>query len=145
MKLEIFIDKEKTEQVLIYAHKKTPLIEAIEQLINENQEIFLGIKDRETVRLNISEIYCFTVEENKIYAYTKYEKYQLKTRLYKVEERLGEDFVKINQSCIANIRKIERFDANYAGTLKVIFKNGHTDYVSRRNLRKVKERIGLYE
>ena len=56
---------------------------------------------------------------------------------------LGTDFIKINQSCIANIRQIQRFDTSFSGTLRVIFKNGYTDYVSRRQLKAVKERLGL--
>ena len=60
-----------------------------------------------------------------------------------LEEKLPLDFVKINQSCLANIKKIERFSASVGGSLKVIFKNGHTDYVSRRQLRTVKEKLGI--
>ena len=60
-----------------------------------------------------------------------------------MEKKLPENFVKINQSCIANIDKINRFDASFSGTLKLIFKNSYTDYVSRRQLKTVKERIGI--
>ena len=60
-----------------------------------------------------------------------------------LEEMLDDSFVKINQSCIANIKKIDRFKATVGGSLTVIFKNGHIDYVSRRNLKNVKERLGL--
>ena len=71
------------------------------------------------------------------------EKFEIKTRLYVIEEKLPENFIKINQSCIANINQIERFDASISGTLKIRFKNGYTDYVSRRQLKNVKERIGI--
>ena len=36
MKLKIFINPEKDEEILIYAHKKSPLTDAIEQLVSEN-------------------------------------------------------------------------------------------------------------
>ena len=55
----------------------------------------------------------------------------------------GSDFVKLNQSCIVNIKKIECFDASLGGALKVTLKNGYRDYVSRRQLKAVKERLGL--
>ena len=82
-------------------------------------------------------------EDNKVFVLTQNEKLQLKCRLYQVEGELPEHFVKINQSCIANIKMIQRFDASYSGTLKVFFKNGHSDYVSRRRMKIVRERMGL--
>ena len=83
------------------------------------------------------------VEDGKVYALTESEKYRLKQRLYLLEEMLDVSFVKINKSCIANIRKIKKFDASFSGTLTVVFKNGYRDYVSRRNLKSVKERLGV--
>jgi DNA-binding LytR/AlgR family response regulator len=71
------------------------------------------------------------------------EKYRIKTRLYKLEETLPQNYVKINQSTIINIQKIDSFSSDFTGTLKVKLKNGFCDYVSRRNLKSVKERLGV--
>jgi len=38
---------------------------------------------------------------------------------------------------------IKKFDVSFGGALTVIFKNGYTDYVSRRQMKIVKERIGF--
>lgn len=143
MKCRIFIDKVHEEEILIYAHEKTKLVETIEQLVSDDAFELIGYKDREAVRLNTNDIVCFIAEDNKVYALTENEKLNLKFRLYQIEENLSENFVRINQSCIANINKIDRFDASFSGTLVVKFKNGHTDYVSRRQLKKVKERFGF--
>ena len=78
-----------------------------------------------------------------IYALTKDEKYKLKQRLYVLEEMLNRDFIKINQSCIVNVKKIQRFDASFSGAMSVVLKNGYKDYISRRQLKNVKERIGI--
>ena len=142
MKCIITIDKEHEEEVLIFVHEKTKLIEDILNLIN-NENVFTGYSDGEIHRLNLSEISCFAVEDNKVYALTDKDKLQIKQRLYQVEEKLPDDFVKINQSCIANIKKIKKFDSSVSGMLTVTFKNGYRDYVSRRNLKSVKERLGV--
>lgn len=131
------------EEILIFAHEKTKLVEDIERLVLDDAFVLTGYKDKTAVPLNPNEVHCFTVEDNKVYALTDSEKFLLKIRLYRLEEGLSENFVKINQSCIANIKKAERFDASVSGSLTVTFKNGFTDYVSRRNLKKVKERFGL--
>ena len=142
MKCIITIDKEHEEEVLIFAHEKTKLIEDILNLIN-NENVFTGYSNGEIYRLNLSEISCFTVKDNKVYALTDKDKLQIKQRLYQVEEKLSDDFVKINQSCIANIKKIKKFDTSVSGMLTVTFKNGYRDYVSRRSLKSVKERLGV--
>ena len=143
MKLKLFIDKTRNEEILIYAHEKTPLIEAIEQLVSQENFELIGYTDREAVRLNLADICRFTVEDNKVFAEMLSGQYRLKYRLWQLEEKLPESFVKINQSCIANVRMIDRFDTSISGSLLVKFKNGSTDYVSRRQLKTVKERLGL--
>jgi len=143
MKCRIFIDKEHEEEILIYAHEKTQLVDQIEKLVSDDSFELIGYKDREAVRLNTNDVFCFIAEDNKVYALTENEKLSLKFRLYQIEEKLSENFVKINQSCIANINQIDRFDASFSGTLVVIFKNGYNDFVSRRQVKNIKERFGL--
>ena len=143
MKCRTVIDKDREEEVVIYVHEKNSLSYEIEELVlGKSLELF-GYKDKNIVKLSPSDVFCFTVENNKVYALCEREKYQIKQRLYLLEEILDKDFVKINQSCIANIRKISKFDTSITGTLMVSFKNGHRDYVSRRQLKMVKERIGF--
>ena len=143
MKCRTIIDREHDEEVVIYVHEKNALSDAIADLVLGKSTEIIGYKDREIVKLNVSEICCFAVCDNKVYAFLENEKLYIKQRLYTLEEMLDKDFIKINQSCIANIKKIKKFDASLTGTLSVIFENGYRDYVSRRQLRSVKERMGI--
>lgn len=143
MECKIIIDKEHKEEVLVYAHKRTHLTEQIERLVFDEEIELIGYKNKEALRLDLNEVCCFLSEQNKVYALIGDDKFQLKCRLYNLEEKLSENFVKINQSCIANIRKIQRFSPSISGSLIVKFKNGYSDYVSRRQLKNVKERIGI--
>ena len=143
MKYNLIIDEEREEEIIIYAHKKSPLIFEIEKLLEKKDEDILGYKNGEIAKLNPKDIYCFFIENNKTFALLENEKMKIKNRLYKIEENLSSDFIKINQSCLANIKKIEKFDVSISGTMKVIFKNGYVDFVSRRNLKNVKERLGI--
>lgn len=143
LKISIFIDKTREEEIQVYAHGESELLEQIKSLVNDYSSQINGYKEKEIYPIKISEIYCFTVENNKVYALTKDDKFLLKERLCNIEKDLSNDFIKINKSCIANIKKIERFDAKFSGTLIVKFKNGYFDYVSRRSVKSVKERLGL--
>lgn len=143
MKCKTIIDKNREEEVIIYAHERNETVESIERIVSSTQLELIGYSGKSAVKLEWSEVYCFIVEDNRVYAVTEKEKLQLKLRLYQVEKMADKGFVKINQSCVANIKHIKRFDASVSGTLRVIFKNGYTEYVSRRQLKTVKERLGL--
>lgn len=143
MKCEIIIDPKQEERVVIYAKENNRVCKEIKQLAENSYTELFGYKGKEIIPLNPPDIFCVAVINNKIYAICENEKLLLKERLYTLEEKLPEGFIKINQSCIANLSKIERFDASISGTLKLRFKNGYTDYVSRRQLKSIKERLGI--
>ncbi len=142
MKLTIITDKTKDEEIIIYAHERNELIETIEKLVGESSHGIIGYKYNEAKKINLMNVNCFISESNRVYALTD-EKLIVKERLYQVEDKLDGDFIKINQSCIANIRKIVKVQATFSGSLSVVFENGYTDYISRRNLKNVKERLGV--
>ena len=144
MKYKTYIDPKRDEEIIIYAHEYSDTVRKLEQIASEASNELIGFEDKNTFRIIApSDVDCFIVEGNKVYALVGELRLALKQRLYAIDEMLDEGFVKINQSCIANIKKIDRFEMSFAGSLSVIFKNGHKDYVSRRQLKNVKERIGF--
>lgn len=143
MKCTVILDTTREEEIIIYAHQKNELVCEIERMTQNNASQLTGYLRGEIVMLDTKDIYCFTLEGGRLYAMCESEKYLLKLRLYNVEQMLDNSFIKINQSSIANISKIKKFDASISGTLKVVFKNGHTDYVSRRNIKNIKKRMGI--
>lgn len=144
MKCFTFIDKNEEERVIIYAKERTSLVDEIEKLVNSTGVSLVGTLDDSSSIINPCDVTCFMVENNKIYALIEDKKYQLKERLYQLEDMpFNEFFVKLNQSCFANIKKIKEFKSSIGGSVMVIFQNGYKDYISRRELKNVKERIGL--
>lgn len=145
LKCEIITDASHEEGVFIYAKENDSDAEKIRAFIEGlSERRLMGYAEGEARVLSPDEVYCFTVEDGRVYALTDCERYQIKDRLYKIEEMLdGGDFIKLNQSCIANIKMIESFDASIGGALRVRLKNGYRDYISRRQIKAVKERLGL--
>ena len=144
MKYTTIIDPSGDEEIIIHTRERTREIEALEAYIGQMGKQFLGYgEDGEIIPLCPDEICCFTVEEGKVYALTHNGRLTIRLPLYALEELLGEGFVRINQSCLGNIREITRFDASIGGSLMVTFRCGHRDYVSRRQLKIVKERMGI--
>ena len=143
MKCTVIIDKSREEEVIVYAHSESDLTKKIEEAAKEGEVRLLGFREGEIVPLIPDDVICFSVVDGHVMAATGNGKYRLRERLCAIEEVLPSDFVRINQSCIANLRKILRFEASYGGALRVVFKNGDVDYVSRRQLKNVKRRLGF--
>lgn len=144
MKCFTFIDKNEEERVIIYSKERTSLVEQIEKLVSSTGVSLTGTYEDTSVLINPMDVSCFVVESGKIFALINEKKYQLKERLYQLEDMsFNEYFVKLNQSCLANIKQIKEFKASIGGSVMVIFQNGYKDYISRRELKNFKERIGL--
>lgn len=146
MKYTLHIDKEREEEIIIHAHEKSPLVNEIERLINAEKvgtPPIVGYIGNDIIEIDPREVYCFFIEGKKLFASLKRGDALIKKRLYEIESRLDKDFIKINQSTVANMRLIDRFSVSIGATLTVHFKNGRRDYVSRRQMKVVKERLGI--
>ena len=144
MKYTLILDETKEETITIIAHKKNELITEIEKLINKEKFILFGFIGDDIVPLDLSDVYAIYTSDNKVYAKTKSETLLLRERLYRIEENISDDFIKINQGCIINLKKVLKFESNLNASIKVVLKNGFSDYISRRELKNVKRRLGLW-
>ena len=143
MKYKLIIDDKQEESIVITAHSKTDLIKEIEALIAKDSLKLYGYKDEQIVPLDKNEVYAFYTLDGKVYASVKDDILLIKERIYQLEESFSETFIKVNQGCLINIKKIAKFETNLGGSIKVVMKNGYSDYVSRRELQNVKRRMGL--
>ena len=143
MDFQLIIDKENEELITARVKKANELTDRIENLVKEyvGENKIVVFSEDETVILEIKNIECVTVIDNKIWAITETGQFYIKNRLYEVEKILPSSFVKINKSSVANISKIKKFISTYSGAVNVEFKSGYTDYVSRRCLPQVKRRL----
>lgn len=142
MKFRLIIDVDAEEEITARVKSESHLTDEIRRLCEEQGGEIIGYRDNTAVVLSSADVCCFTVDGGKVVAVTENGNYAVKTRLYLLDERFG-SFVYINQSCLANVKKIKRFDVSVGGSLRVTFVGGHTDYVSRRCMKTVKERFGI--
>ena len=131
------------EEVIVYSSRKTDLVQLIENICFLDEHHLVGYQDGIIKELNPLEVDCFYTSFEKVYALLDNEEYLVKLRLYELYELAKDSFVYINQGCLANINKIAKFDVSIGGTLMVVFKSGYKDYVARRRLKEIKERMGI--
>ena len=77
MKYTVTIDPNREEEVLIYAREKTELIQKIEALLQDIATQLIGYKGTQFRILEEDEVCCFIVEDNKVFALTDAQRYQL--------------------------------------------------------------------
>lgn len=148
MKVEIKIDENiKEPKVVIVTDKVTDEInELVEKLSEEksNLDFLAGFKDEKVRLLDLKNIFRIYTSEGKVVAETDTGNYTLHLRLYELEDRLKDtNFVRISNTDIINLRKVSEFDLSFSGTICVTLKNGTLTYVSRRNVSKIKRKLGI--
>lgn len=138
-----FIKDETKNEVVVYCKEKTRLIKEIEKMCNENSHKLIGYNNGIIKEINYLDVECFYTYDDKVFALVDNNQYQIKMRMYELYELFNDKFMYINQGCLANIKHIDYFDASISGSLVVIFKSGHKDYVSRRQIKNIKERLKI--
>ena len=119
------------------------IVDFIEKL-NGMTTVISGTKDDKVEILEQDSLIRLYAEGGKIFAVTENGLYQLRLRLYELEERLDAGrFVRISNSEIVNLKKVRSIDLSFAGTICMEMSNRQVSYVSRRYVSKIKKILGL--
>ncbi|MCI7323550.1 MAG: LytTR family transcriptional regulator [Lachnospiraceae bacterium] len=148
MRINIKIDADFEEpEALITTACMTDEVNRVIDFINRSEEaatVISGFKDDKVTLLEQEELVRIYAEDGKIFAKKGQELYQIRLRLYELEERLDNHlFVRISNSEIVNLKKIKSLDLSFAGTICMELSNGDASYVSRRYVSKIKKLLGL--
>lgn len=146
MEIEIKLDGNyKEPKIIILTEKMSDEISLLVKKITEDvPQMIAGFQNDQLRVLEQDEIFRIYTANNKVFARTNDGEYSLRLRLYELEERLEKnDFVRISNSEIINIRKVKAFDLSFAGTICVKLIDGTVTYVSRRYVPKIKQILGI--
>lgn len=146
MQIEIKIDSSYTEpKFLILTAVMTEEVDNIIKKISiDVPQVISGSKNNKFEVLEPEELIRIYANSGKVFADTIKGEYTLRLRLYECEERLNQKlFVRISNSEIINLRKVENFDLSFTGTICVKLSNGTLTYVSRRYVSKIKKLLGM--
>ena len=140
------IDSECKEEIIANVHERTPLVNEIEKLVMQDgmPDQLTGYTEDEIVMLDILDVECFVVEEEKTFAlYKNGKRYQIRKRLYEIEKILPAEYIRLSKSAIANRKKIVKYKVQFSGAVDAVFESGNTECISRRCFADLKRRYGL--
>lgn len=147
MKVRIDINREYEDtSVTIHAKQWTPELEKLVQQLQTHSEDkirrMIGTKDEQSIILDPEQIDFVFAEQRKTYARLPHETIELKMKLFEAESMLkAHDFVRFSKSVVGNVNQIERFELAFNGNLRVHFKSGNKEYVSRKYVHEVKNKL----
>ena len=139
MRVKIEIDKSLREpETVIRTAEVTEEVLLIQRLLEADG--LIGYRDGEIVPISMGSLLRVYTEDQKVFAQTADGIYQLRQRMYVLEELLDRSvFLRISNAEIVNSRAILRLDLSVSGTIGVELLGGIRTFASRRYVKKIRE------
>lgn len=149
---------EEEEEAIIKCNSVSPkLLELINELKSQNEEdttrTVPGVQPGQKLKVYLNgdihliapnDVYYFEYVEQKVFVYGKTKVYEIKSKLYELEEQLAKtDFIRVSKSCILNLNKIGSLAPSLGGRFEARLKNGEKVIISRQYVNSLKEVLGL--
>lgn len=146
MQVEIKIDSayEDPKVMILTAAMTDEVNRIVKRLSEEYPRMLSGTRDDKLELLKQEELIRIYTHSGKVYAVTDKGEYVVRRRLYELEGQLDNGcFVRISNSEIINLKKVEYFDLSFTGTICVKLSDHTSTYVSRRYVSKIKSVLGI--
>lgn len=133
-----------SDEVIIVCKEVTSNIIEMERLLQTSSlESIFGLKDNKIFPIKPTTIERIYVENRKTMFYSRGEIYSTKNTLTELESTLGNAFVRISKSVIANIKHIKSMEPEFSGNFTLTFLSGTKETLSRSYVKSLKQAIGL--
>ena len=145
MKITIETPKEGEEDEIIVrcASLDDRLLNLISSLKKEQTQL-AGYLDDKIVQLALKDIYYFESVDNKVFAYSSKNVYEVHKKLYEIEEEYAHtDFLRISKSAIVNVAKIAYIRPLLNGRFEAKLKNDEKIIISRQYVMELKKKLGI--
>jgi len=139
------IDEHRLRKAVDKLLKQTSKLSTHTDRENPHQEAkTLSVRDEDKmIILQADEIYYVGTEDRQAFIKTHDHKYETDTLLYKIMEKLGEDFIQVHRGYIVNLKKISAVEPWFNRTFLLILKDGSKVPVSRSHAKKLRQVLGL--
>ncbi len=147
MKIIIENPSEGEEETIILRCRQ-PDERLLQFLNNYNSEYtnIPGYDHDKMTMISYKDVYYFESVENRVYAYCEEKVYEVKNRLYELEQNYQHfDFMRCSKSMILNIAKIDYLAPMFNGRLEAVLKNNEKVIISRQYVPYLKANLGLSE
>ena len=134
---------EEDEVIIRCSTMDEKLLNFISALKSEQGKLTGYAEDR-IVKLSVKDIYYFESVDNKVFAYTAKETYEIHKKLYEIEQEFEHtDLLRISKSVIVNVSKIAYIKPMFNGRCGAKLRKEGKMIVSRQYVLDLKKKIGI--
>lgn len=134
---------EEDEIILRFATVDENILKLIQSLKTE-KDALTGYVDDKIQKLALKDIFYFEAVDNKVYAYTAKQVYEVHKKLYEIEEDYANtDFLRISKAVVVNVSKITYIRPMLNGRFEAKLRNDEKVIISRQYVPSLKEKLDL--
>lgn len=146
MKINIQIDESIDEcEIIIKTKEVNNEVAQIQKALsglNTSKGDIVFVKDDTEYYFGVDKILFFETDQNKVFAHTAVDAFEVKRKLYELEDLLPSYFIRVSKSTILNTRKVYGLTKNIAASSRVDFAGSQKSvYVSRNFYKPLKEML----
>ena len=144
MNIRIIENFEEALQVIIKCRKADSEVMKLKSHIELFENKLTAKLDDRTFLINPADVLYFESVDDRTFLYTKENVYEIKYRLYELEEILSDkDFIRISKSQIANINCIKSLAPELNRSVSATLENGEVLNISRRYAKTLKTLLDI--
>lgn len=130
------------EIVEIHCHKVSDEVKEIIAFVKSRQGQLTGSMDDMQFEIPLGDIFYIESVDNKTFAYTQSEVYELRQKLYEAEDLLREKhFLRTSKSTLLNLMKISAIKPALNGRFTAVLFSGEETVISRKYVPELKKAL----
>ena len=134
---------EEEEIILRCAAVDEKILKLIQALKTEKDALTGYVEDK-IQKLALKDIFYFESVDNKVYAYTAKQVYEVHKKLYEIEEDYADtDFLRVSKATVVNVSKISYIRPMLNGRFEARLKNTEKVIISRQYVPALKEKLDI--
>jgi len=143
MKVRIQQISDKADEcIIIECVEVTPDIERIRTCALTAGSTLTGNIDGRIYQFNLTDVFYFEAVDERVFAYAADKSYELKTRLYELENAYADKhFIRCSKAFVINLMKLESISPALNGRFTAHMKNGEKIIISRQYVPEMKRAV----
>ena len=128
------------DEIILRYRELTPEISALIRQIRQETTTILGKADDRQYRVNPCEIYYFESVDERLFAYTRQQTFQVVMTLAEAETKFSDmGFFRCNKSTVLNVNRVASVKSEMGNRINATLDNGEHVMISRHYARAFRE------
>jgi len=136
---------EEDEIIIKVAELTDDILSLVKSLKDGNSKDAIAVSHNDAILMvPTKDVYYFDAVDSRVFVYTKDKSYEVKMKLYEIEEEYSQaPYIRISKNTIVNIKKISFLSPEFNGRFEAKLLNGESLIISRGYVPSLKKKLGI--